>query len=147
VKRTKSEVRITGLKSDASFRTLSLPPVLVAALREHRTRQLEERLRIGPAWTDLDLVFPSAVGTPLNGTNVTHRFQRQLADAGLPRMTFHDLRHGAATLALGQGATLQEIKEFLGHSQIAITADIYAHVAPEAKREMAQRMQRVVSGS
>jgi integrase len=146
VKRTKDEYAFTRLKTKESRRVLLLPPSLVTLLREHRGRQLEERLRLGPNWTDLDLVFPSSLGTPMNGTNVTHRFQRRLAEVGLPQMTFHDLRHGAATLMLSQGATLTEIKELLGHSQIAITADIYAHIAPELKRAMAERMERLIGG-
>lgn len=146
VKRTKGEYAFARLKTKESRRILSIPLFLVNLLREHRARQLEERLRLGSAWTDLDLVFPSSLGTPMDGTNVTHRFKRRLAEAGLPPMTFHELRHGAATLMLTQGATLAEIKEFLGHSQIAITADIYAHVAPELKRAMAERMERVIGG-
>src|SRR5262245_12956225 len=45
----------------------------IDALRAHRQRQLSERLSIGPAWTDLDLVFPTAVGTPLDGTQLLRR--------------------------------------------------------------------------
>lgn len=146
VKRTRGALAVGELKTEPSFRSLALPPLLTGRLRDHRGRQQSDRARLGPEWNPLDLVFPSVAGTPLNGTNVTHRFQQQLATAGLARMTFHDLRHAAATLALSEGASLVEIKEFLGHSQIAITADIYAHVAPELRREMARRMQRALDG-
>ena len=55
-------------------------------------------------------------------------------------MRFHDLRHGAASLLLAQGVSLREIMEILGHSQISLTANTYAHVAPELKREAAARL-------
>jgi integrase len=61
--------------------------------------------------------------------------------AGLPRMRFHDLRHGAASLMLAQGASLREIMDVLGHSTISVTADLYAHIAPEARRAFADRIQ------
>lgn len=81
------------------------------------------------------------VGTSMDSTNVTRRFQDRLKEAALPRMTFHELRHGAATMMLAQGASLREIMEVLGHSQIAITANRSTHVAPRLKRAGADRMQ------
>lgn len=70
---------------------------------EMRT-QAAERLRVGPLWQDLDLVFPSAVGTPLNGGNLLRSSHYPLlARAGLPRLRFRDMRHTAATLMLEQG--------------------------------------------
>lgn len=117
------------------------PPVfLVVIIRAYRKRQFEERLATGPAWQDWDIVFPSARGTPWDGTNVTHAFVRRAREAGLPPMRFHDLRHGAASLMLAQGITLREIMEQLGHSQISLTANLYTHVAPDMKRRVAAGM-------
>jgi integrase len=61
----------------------------------------------------------------------------------MPKMKLYDLRHGYATLQLTQGASLREIMEQLGHTQISTTADIYAHVAQELKWESAERMNRL----
>lgn len=134
------------LKTEKSRRTLPLPPFLVTALREHRARQLEHRLALGPQWTDLNLVFPNPWGLPRSGSRVTHDFQDQLARARLSRMRFHDLRHGAATLMRAQGADLRTIMEVLGHSTISITANLYTHIAPEVKRATADRMQAALGG-
>jgi integrase len=86
-------------------------------------------------------VFPNPGGAPRDGTRLTHNFQERLARKGLRRMTFHELRHGCATLMLAQGAELRTISDVLGHSTITITADLYAHVAPRLKRAVADRMQ------
>jgi hypothetical protein len=77
------------LKTAHSQRTLPLPSFLVTTLREHRARQLEHRLALGPAWHSLDLVFPNPWGEPRHGTNGTHQFEAMLKRAGLPHMTFN----------------------------------------------------------
>lgn len=127
-------------KSKESRRTLPLPTFLVEALRAHRTRQLEQRLAVGPVWHDYDLVCPTEVGTPQHGLNLTHRFQARLKAVGLPPMRFHDLRHGAATVLLAQGASIKEIQVILGHSDYKSTL-VYSHIVPELMRQNADRMQ------
>ena len=132
-------------KSEEGRRTLPLPPSLVAALRTHRSRQIEERLQAGPRWQDHDLVFPTEIGTPQDGMNLTHRFQDRLRRAGVPPMRFHDLRHGAATLLLASGFTLKEVQEILGHSTFRMTADTYAHLSQDVRRDWAERMERTMA--
>jgi integrase len=127
-------------KTAKSRRTLAVPAPVLASLREQRTRQLTERLAAGDAWVDGDYVFCSAIGTALDASAVTHRFQRQLAAAGLPRQRFHDLRHGCASYLLAAGVPLKVVQEVLGHSQLSTTADVYAHVAPKLQREAAARL-------
>ena len=127
---------LDDVKTDRSRRTLTLAPPLVAALREHRRRQI-----VRSSWR---LVFVTRSGKPLNGTNVTHTLQRHLAEAGLPRIRFHDLRHGAATYLLEAGVPLKEVSDLLGHQQISTTADIYAHTLPETRRVAMDKLADVV---
>lgn len=124
-------------KPGRSRRTVALPAALVDALRQHRTRQIEERLRAGPAWcgNEWDLVFRRETGEPISNSTLTKQFQALLARAGLPRHRFHDLRHGAASFMLAEGASLRVVMEVLGHSDIGITGNIYGHVQPEVQRE------------
>ena len=89
-------------------------------------------------------MFPSAIGTPLDGTNVAHRLQALLQAAGLPRKRFHDLRHTCASLLLAQNVPARVVMEILGHSQLAITTDLYSHVMPTALRAAADAMDRVL---
>jgi integrase len=140
LQRLGGRVELVEPKTEKSRRTLAMPGPVVAALREHRRRQLEERIVAGPAWQDLDFVFASPIGTPLDGSAVTRRYQRTLKAAGLPRQRFHDTRHACASFLLAQGVPLRVVQEVLGHSRISTTADIYSHVLPTLQREAADRM-------
>ena len=132
-------------KTPKSRRTIAAPPIVVAALRAHRSRQLQDRLAAGAAWQDLDFVFCTQTGGPLDSRNVTRDFQRSLAKAGLPHMRFHDLRHSCASLLLAQGVHPRVVMETLGHSQIALTLNTYSHVIPVLQREAADRMEAALS--
>lgn len=136
-------------KTRRSRRTLPLPPPVVRALREHRTRQLKERLIAGRAWEGKEweeLVFSDELGRPLSGHHVLRRFKALLTEAGLPAMRYHDLRHGAASLMAVQGVPPRVAMELLGHAQISTTMEIYAHVAPELQRDAAERMTEALWG-
>jgi integrase len=132
---------LTEPKTALSRRTIPLPPLAVAALRSHRIRQLEERLLAGDRWHDESFVFTTTVGTPLDGPTVTKRFQASLAAAGLPRQRFHDLRHGCASLLLGQGVAPRVVMELLGHSDVRLTQNVYMHVAPDLRSAAADHME------
>lgn len=87
---------------NASRRQLRLPDRAVAALRSHRKRQFEEKLRASN-YEDSRLVFATGKGTPLDAQNVVNRsFKPLLKKAGLPDVRFHDLRHTCATLLLSR---------------------------------------------
>jgi integrase len=131
-------------KTERSRRTIPLPAVAAETLRRHKERQDLERLAAGSVWEEWDLVFPSTRGTPLDGSNVTHTLQRILADSGLPRQRFHDLRHFCASLLVAQGVPMRVIMEILGHSQITLTMDTYSHVALDQKTAAAQQIDAVL---
>ena len=115
-------------KTERSRRTLRLGVELTSALRDHRRRQLEERLAAGARWQDGDYVFATPLGRSLDANNVRHRFQATLAAAGLPRQRLHDVRHACATLRLEQGEELAVVSRILGHASIATTEDVYGHL-------------------
>ncbi len=102
---------------------------------------------MGAAWEDNGLVFANEVGQPLDGTAVLRRsFYPLLERSDLPRIRFHDLRHTAATLLLGQGVHPKIVSEMLGHSQIAITLDLYSHVTPTMQRQAVEALEAALSG-
>ena len=137
---------LAELKTERSRRTIKLPDICMTALAAHRERQALERDFVGGAWQDeLGLVFTEADGSPLSRHAITRRFQRILANAGIPKRRFHDLRHTCATLLLAQGVPLRVVMEILGHSQIATTADIYTHVLPVLMADAAERMDAVLA--
>jgi integrase len=133
-------------KTPKSRRTIDLPDPAAEALAAHRQRQLEQRLLVGPEWDTRfgDLVFTDPVGRPIDGRNLTQRFQTILRGAELPRIRFHDLRHAAATLMLASGTDLKVVSEILGHSAIGTTANVYAGVLDQLKADAAVRLARLV---
>jgi integrase len=131
-------------KSDASGRVVALDAATVEVLRAHRDRQNLEREQAGDAWIDTGRVFTRIDGTGLHPGYVTSHFARLGRRAELPPIRLHDLRHGAATLALAGGANLKVVQEMLGHASISITADTYTSVLPEVAREAAEAAVRLV---
>ena len=129
-------------KTSKSRRTMPIAPPLVEMLRSHRTRQIEEQLRAGPVWAEnpWNLIFTTEAGRPLSNAVVTHRFQAILADAGLPRQRFHDMRHAAASFMLAQDVPLRTAMEILGHSDIATTANVYSHVGSSLQRDATEKV-------
>ena len=81
-------------------RSLALDPASVAALRTHHKRQLEERIAWGAAWTgvEADLVFTKEDGGPIHPERLSRYFDARVAKTGLPRITFHGLRHSYVTM-------------------------------------------------
>ena len=94
-----------------------------------------------------DLVFRTTIGTPLDGITVTRRLQVLLRSAGLRHQRFHDLRHACASLMLAQGVAPRVVMEVLGHSQISLTMNTYAHVTPALGRSAAERMDELIAAA
>jgi integrase len=131
-------------KTETSRRKITLPGYCLGVLREHRVRQLRDRLLAGSRWSETGLVFTSALGTGLESGLVTKRLQRILAACGLPRLRFHDLRHSAASLLGAQGVPPRVVMEVLGHSRISVTMDLYSHVFPSLLGDAAKAMERAL---
>lgn len=127
-------------KTKSGRRTVALFPVTLSELRAHRTRQLQHRLAIGPAWEDHDLVFANADGRPVYPANLARHFRRRMKELQLPTIPFHSLRHTHATLMLRDGMHVKVMSERLGHSSIAITLDTYQHVLPDMQRQALELM-------
>ena len=118
-------------KNKASCRSVPLNRSAVAALKVHRLRQNEERLRLGQLWEDQDLIFPNRVGKPINHCNLYNReFKGLLKKAGLQDQgfTFHSLRHTFATELFRKGKHPKIVQSLLGHSSITQTMDRYSHL-------------------
>lgn len=123
-------VRLLGTKTSRS-RTLGIGPSVVAALRREREVQEARRQAAGHQWQDRwGLVFTEDDGTPVPPMRVTQEFRRLVRHLDVPVVRFHDLRHGHASLLLAQGAPIKLVSQRLGHTTIAMTMDIYAHLLP-----------------
>jgi integrase len=133
-------------KTDSSRRLIELAHETVEALRAHRSRQAEERLAIGPGYSTFDLVFAHVDGCPLSPSTVSRTFDRLVRTAGVPKITFHGLRHTFATLALLDGIPSKVVAEALGHSSTRVTEDLYQHVTPGMKADATTRVAALLRG-
>ncbi|GGY21794.1 hypothetical protein GCM10010299_29850 [Streptomyces tanashiensis] len=93
---------------------------------------------------DSDYVFTTRTGRTVEPMNLSRSFQRITEAAGLPRIRLHDARHGCATLLFAAGVPARVVREILGHSQIAVTMNIYTHVSDERRREAMGHMDRLL---
>jgi integrase len=134
-------------KTAAGKRTLPIDERTVDALRAYQaTRELERQVLGEPA-EDLDLVFVKPDGAPLNPRAVTQRFARLVKNAKLAHIRLHDLRHGAATLAVAGDVNLELLRRRMGHSTIRTTVDLYArHDLPTAERAAAETVANLIDG-
>jgi integrase len=147
LRRTRAGLAIGTPKTASARRKVALSAGSVAALRRHRARQDEERRRLGDGWQDFGLVFPNGLGRPMEPRDfLFSHFRPLLVAAGLPPITFHALRHTAATLLLGQGEHPKVVQELLGHAQVSITLDRYSHMTPTLMSGAAATMDRLLDG-
>jgi len=139
VRRTFNHGQFYEPKSKASRRKIDMPPELVSELKHWK---------LACPISELDLVFPSQVGTPQDATNMLRRqFFPALRRAGLPKIRFHDLRHTYASLLIDQGEYPKYIQTQLGHSSINMTMDIYGHLMRGVNRKAGSRLGRAVLGN
>jgi integrase len=128
-------------KTRRGRRQINLTPRTVNALKAHRKKQLEEKMRLAGLYKDHSLIFASGVETPVNPENLVKRsFKPLLKKASLPEIRFHDLRHTCATLLLSRGVHPKLVQELLGHATIAMTLDTYSHYLPSMGDQAAGAM-------
>jgi integrase len=108
-------------KSASSRRTIMVGGSLLAKLREHRERQIEE---IG----NQKFIFTEPDGSLPSEARILNDLRRLLETAGLPRIRFHDLRHTAASIMLNNNIPVMVVSSMLGHSSPSITLDVYGHL-------------------
>lgn len=134
-------------KTAKGRRLVALPKSSIEVLGRHRAEQLEERLRLGPAWLERGLVFTNPTGGPVDPPALSRRFAKLLTSASLPHVRFHDLRHTHASLMLQRGVHPKIVSERLGHATVGITLDTYSHVLPGLQAEAARQLDEWLGSS
>jgi integrase len=126
---TKAGLRFKPPKTAHGRRTISLPPNVVAALREHRRKQLETRLALGLGRPVADaLVFCQPNGSPIAPSWLSYTWRNTCVSLKLPKVTLHALRHTHASALIAAGVDVVKISRRLGHSSPVVTLRIYAHL-------------------
>jgi integrase len=141
LQRTEKEHRLKSLKSPSARRPLPLTDDAVAAIRAEEDRQGMSKLT-----NPFGLVFLNVDGKPWHKRNVGERLDEACWRADIPLVTFHTLRHSAATFMLMDGVPLHTVSKWLGHANIALTSQLYGHVLADSLREAANILQRAYLG-
>jgi len=126
------------------MQTMSEDNMLTFLKREHREKQLADRLLLGVPLKDDDLVFSRFDGAPLYPNVISRAWSNLAKKCGLKATRFHDARHSHASLMLKQGIHPKVVQERLGHTTIAVTLDIYSHVAPGLQESSAERFDEML---
>ena len=137
VVKNKSIIEKASTKTESSCRKYELIPEIKTLLQQLKIEQEKNRIN-NPLYCQNDYVFKHADGTPFRPDCLTRSFQRALARAGFPNMRFHDLRHSTASILADKGWDINSIKDWLGHSDIKTTANIYTHISHQRKITMAR---------
>jgi integrase len=131
------KMHIGACKTNASRRTISVSPDVLTVLRGHQIGQAKERYNAQEAYTDLDLVFASEVGTVTQYRNLRRVLELFIARAGVTGLGVHGLRHTHASVLIRRGVNAKVVSDRLGHTSVAFTLKTYAHLFDEQKREAA----------
>jgi len=119
------------LKSATSYRQVTLNGPLISALMEWKKEQTRIRWQTG-GWPD-DWVFTTKTGRPVDSRNMERAYKKAIDNAGLPYVSFHDLRRTIGRLAHDNGADMSTVKVLMGHSSTTITEQAYVgHIARDA---------------
>ncbi|WP_336078563.1 site-specific integrase [Paenibacillus sp. 203] len=128
-------------KTPASRRVLSLDDTTLALLKKHRTEQSRGIVQpIGP--NDDRMVFTREDGTPIRLAYPNDKLNEIIRSNNLHKITVHGLRHTHASLLFEAGASIKEVQERLGHSDIKMTMNIYTHVTKAVKEKTADRFEK-----
>lgn len=138
IQRTFNKGRFFATKTKTSNRKIDLGPMVLTEFK---------KWKLACPKNDLDLVFPTKKGKPINYSNMVQRhFLPALRAAGLHRIRFHDLRHTNATLRLENGENIKYIQTQLGHASPTVTLNVYAHLMNPTNQEAACRLEKVIFG-
>lgn len=137
------------MKNASSKRTMPLIPEIKEALLKLKEQQDKNKAYFKNGYNQqyLEYVWVDDIGKLVNPNTVTCHFKSFLAQHGLPRIRFHELRHSCASLLIACGVSLKEIQEWLGHSAISTTADIYSHLNYSSKLNVANTLTNVFGGT
>lgn len=134
-------------KTASSRRPIPLTDVLLKSLTEHRTRQLEQRMKAGPLWQANDFIFTDDIGAPLKAYSVRYIYKKILKRAGLPAsFQLRITRHSCATALMSSNTNPKVVSERLGHSSVKVTLDVYSHVAPGLQEHASEQLERLILG-
>lgn len=124
-------------KTASSYRSFPLTEEAALIFRQLKAEENRNRRLMGAAYQENDYLFKWPDGRPFPPDYVSHHFSRLLKNHDLHHIRFHELRHSCASLLLNSGFTLKDVQEWMGHSDISVTGNIYGHLDFARKQALA----------
>lgn len=137
VSKCTSTVAKDKTKNISSRRVYPMLPEIREILLEAKEKERANKVQFGKEYDVNDYVFKWEDGHPYDPDFISRKFRKLLEQHGLPRIRFHDLRHSCASLLYEMGYELKDIMEWLGHSDIKMTGNLYAHFNMRQKQGIA----------
>jgi integrase len=128
------------MKTASSYREYELIEDVRKVLLELRAAQEVNRRLFQSEYIDNDYIFKWENGKPFRPDTITRSVERHLKAKGLPEITYHTLRHSTASILYDMGWDIMDIKHWLRHSSIDVTADIYTHISNNRKKKLSQKL-------
>lgn len=132
-------------KTQSSHRSFPLTDEAYDIFQNAKAQEAINRRQFGREYHESDYVFKWPDGTPFSPDYVTHHFAKVLKKHNLPHIRFHEPRHSCASLLLNQGFGLKDVQEWMGHSDIQTTANIYGHLDTARRQALADRLSHCLS--
>ena len=127
-------------KNASSRRTFPLTPEALEIFKAAKCQETQNRIAFGREYQENSYVFKWPDGHPYSPDYISERFRNLLKKHNLPHIRFHELRHSCASMLLAMGWNLKDVQEWLGHSDIKMTANIYSHLDVARKTNIADSL-------
>ena len=127
-------------KNKSSHRSFPLTPEARKIFKDAKDAEEENRRLFGKGYIENNYIFKWSDGRPFPPDYVSSHFALLLKRNGLPHIRYHELRHSCASLLLNNGFTLKDVQEYMGHSDIQMTANIYGHLDNARKQTLTDKL-------
>lgn len=123
-------------KNASSYRSFAMSEKEKDMFRSLKEKEEENRRLFGKEYQNNNYIFKWANGVPYSPNYVSGHFSWLLKKNNLPKIRFHELRHSCASMLIAAGYHIKDIQDFMGHSNIYTTANVYGHLDTSRKNDM-----------
>ncbi len=127
-------------KNDSSRRTYPMSDEIKKIFLNQKKLEEENRKKYKKTYKENDYVFKWDDGELYRPDYLTRRFKKLLEENNMPKLRFRDLRHSCASVLVSNGYQLKDVQEWLGHSDIGVTANTYTHLFKDRKEHILDAM-------
>ena len=133
-------------KSAAGIRDLTISGYLLEVLRREHTQYLKDKFEQGKLFNDTNLVVRKKDGSGYRPDSMTQKWGRFIKQHDLKPIRFHDLRHSCTTALLQAGVDPKTVQTRMGHADISVTMNTYAHTTKSMDKQAAEKMDDLLFG-